>query len=567
MRNSVTLAVAAVCLVAFCLMWIVGCSDIGVTHYYERGAIACTSPAAAEIGMEVFKQGGNAVDASIAVAFALAVVYPQAGNIGGGGFALVHDGETGKVSALDFRETAPLSATETMYQDSLGELIKDASLLGPKAAGVPGTVAGLRALWEAHGTLPWEELVRPAAVLADTGFVVDSALAKDLASHRQDLCRFEGSCAAFFPGGRELQPGQKLQLPDLAGTLFAVAAEGVDGFYTGRTAEKIVATMARYDGLIGIEDLAGYEVVWRDPVHFEFDGYDVYSMPPPSSGGIALGQILKLLEPMEFAALFPQAPKYIHLFTEASRLAYADRAKHLGDPDFHDVPLTLLDEQYLERRRQLIDPNHAVPSRNIQAGSPPVAESEETTHLSVCDGDGNVVSLTYTLNTPFGSKVMVEGAGFLLNNEMDDFSAKPGEPNVYGLVGGEANKIEPGKRMLSSMSPTIVLKDGKPRLVVGTPGGSRIITAVAQALIGLIRFDLEPMEIVSQPRFHHQWLPDELLLEEGRYDINAKQELIHLGHMIKEKEPWCDIQLIFIDDVGMMAPVSDPRHNGEGVGF
>ncbi|MBD3332694.1 gamma-glutamyltransferase [candidate division GN15 bacterium] len=566
MRNSLTCAAVAICAVAFCLGLAGGCSDVGVTRYYDRAAIACTSPAAAQIGLEVFEQGGNAFDASIAVAFALAVVYPQAGNIGGGGFAVIHDGVTGEVSALDFRETAPLAATETMYQDSLGEVIEYASLLGSKAAGVPGTVAGLRTLWEEYGSLPWEQLVRPAAVLADTGFVVDSVLAVDLATHRDQLCEFEGSCMAFFPDGELIRVGQKLQLQDLAGTLFAVAAEGAEGFYEGRTAEKLVATMERYEGLIGMEDLARYEAIWRDPVHFQFDGYDIYSMPPPSSGGIALGQILKLLEPMDFAALFPHDPQYIHLFTEAARLAYADRAKHLGDPDFYDVPVTLLEEQYLERRRQLIDSNDAVPSKNIRAGSPPVAESEETTHISVSDGDGNMVSLTYTLNTQFGCKVMVEGAGFLLNNEMDDFSAKSGVPNVYGLVGGEANKIEPGKRMLSSMSPTIVLHNGEPRLVLGTPGGSKIITTVAQALINLIRFDLEPEEIASQPRFHHQWLPDQLLLEQGAFDINTKQELINLGHMIEEREPWCDIQLIYIDDQGLMAPAADPRRNGESVG-
>jgi gamma-glutamyltranspeptidase/glutathione hydrolase len=567
MRKWISGAVAVVCLAVMCVGLSGGCSDIGVTRYYERGAIACTSPIAAQIGREVFAQGGNAVDAAVAIGFGLAVAYPRAGNIGGGGFAVVHDSETGKISALDFREKAPLAATETMFLDSLGEVIENSSLLGPKAAGVPGTVAGLRALWEAYGSLPWEELVRPSAVLADTGFVVDSALAADLETHREELCGFEGSCVLFFAEGRAVRSGERIRMPDLAGTLFAIAAEGADGFYKGRTAEKIVATMEKYGGLISSEDLESYEALWRDPLHFRFDRYDIYSMPPPSSGGIALGQILKLLEPMDFAALFPQSPKYMHLFAEASRLVYADRATHLGDPDFHDVPKTLLDEQYLDRRRQLIDPNHATPSKNIREGSPPVMEAEETTHLSVCDGNGTAVSLTYTLNGPFGCKVTVEGAGFLLNNEMDDFSVKPGVPNTYGLIGGEANKIEPGKRMLSSMSPTIVMHDGQPRLVVGTPGGSRIITAVAQALIGFARFGLQPNEIVKEPRFHHQWLPDKLLLEKGRYDINAKQGLISMGHMIDEQAPWCDMQLIFINESGMMAPASDPRRGGVGVGL
>lgn len=320
--------------------------------------------------------------------------------------------------------------------------------------------------------------------------------------------------------------------------------------------------MQRHGGLISRTDLADYRFVWREPIHIRFDSLDIYSMPPPSSGGVCVGQILKLLEPYEFSRYTPESVDYLHLFCEAARLAFADRSEHLGDPDFVPVSTSLLDEEYLARRRKLIRPDQASPSEQTRPGHLPAGESHQTTHFSLCDGDGNMVAVTYTLNTAYGCKLTVDGAGFLLNNEMDDFSIKPGFPNVYGLVGGEANKIEPGKRMLSSMSPTLVLKDETPFMVLGSPGGSKIITVVAQAIINFARFGLSLPEAVAQPRFHHQWLPDVVYLEQDAFDINVIQGLLGRGHDVRERQPYGDLQAIFVDDDGLMTGACDPRGRG-----
>ncbi|RME21253.1 MAG: gamma-glutamyltransferase, partial [Candidatus Zixiibacteriota bacterium] len=364
----------------------------------------------------------------------------------------------------------PAAATETMYLDSNGNVVPGSSTFGARSVGVPGTVAGLRALWQQYGTMPWGDLVRPAAQLADSGFVVDSFLAADLAADKDSMTAFPATAAIFYPDGRPLAAGQRLIQKDLAATLFAIADEGPEVFYQGRIAALIDSCMKQYGGLITREDLAAYHPVWREPIHVRFDGVDIYSMAPPSSGGIVIGQILGLLEPFDFSRYTPTSPEYIHLFTEAARLAFADRAEHLGDPDFWKIPYGLLDSGYLAERRKLIDPEAAGSSEQVTAGNPFPFEHNQTTHFSVADNEGNMVAVTYTLNGSFGSRLTVPGAGFLLNNEMDDFAVKPGVPNKYGLVGGEANKIEPGKRMLSSMSPTIVLKDEKPFLVLGSPG-------------------------------------------------------------------------------------------------
>ncbi len=544
-----------------------GCTSIEVSTLYENGAVATAAPIATAVGVDVFTKGGNSFDVAVAVAFTLAVVHPEAGNIGGGGFALIHDGQSGSVRALDFRETAPASAHETMFLDDSDEVIAGLSLNGAMACGVPGTVAGLYEMWRRYGSMPWEQLVGVAAVLADTGFIVDAYLARSLSDDREVLGRFVESANIFYPDGRTLKEGDRLLQPDLAKTLYVVAAEGRRGFYEGKVAERIVQCMARHGGLISAEDLKAYRTVWREPVHFDFDGYDVYSMSPPSSGGMIIGQIMKLVEPFDFVRYSPGSSGYLHLFSEASRLAFADRSQHLGDPEFYNVPAGLLDSAYLENRRQHIDLKHTSPSHNVGPGIPPGNESDQTTHFSVCDKSGNVVALTYTLNRSYGCGLVVDSAGFLLNNEMDDFSIKPGVPNLYGLVGGEANKIESGKRMLSSMSPTIVLEGRRPCLVLGAPGGSKIITVVAQALVDYIRFDRNVAEICRQARFHHQWLPDVLYLEQDGFDINTIQDLIRYGHSVEEREPYSDLQIISVDASGLMVPASDPRKRGTSGGF
>jgi gamma-glutamyltranspeptidase/glutathione hydrolase len=553
--------------VILCMLVLTGCEAVQVDSVYEHGVVATSAPLATALGVKVLQQGGNAFDAAVAVGFALAVVHPEAGNIGGGGFAVIRHTESEEVRALDFRETAPAAASADMFLDEEGNVIEDATTVGALAAGVPGTVAGLHELWRTYGSLPWEELIGYAAEMADTGFVVSDDLSSSLARHRSALTQYRETRDTFFPEGATPPPGSVMKLKPLARTLYRIAAEGPDGFYGGEVADSIVATMEAHGGLITHQDLADYDAIWRTPIMFEFDSLKIYSMPPPSSGAIVLGQILKLLEPFSFDGWTPATPEYIHLFTETARLAYADRAEHLGDPSFYDIPVQLLDSGYLERRRALIDPSHASPSTVVRPSLPPAETSDETTHYSVCDVAGNMVAVTYTINTSFGSKLIVGGAGFLLNNEMDDFVAKPGVPNVYGLVGGEANKIEPGKRMLSSMTPTLILREEQPYLILGSPGGSKIITTVAQTILNITRFDYTLAEAVAEPRFHHQWLPDVLYLEKDAYDITVKQSLIGLGHYVQEREPFGDVQAIAIDVTNLKSVVADPREAGKADGY
>ncbi len=561
-EHKTILSLLTALLITGLLVVLAACDGLNVTRCYEKGALATANPLATALGNEVFARGGNAFDVATTVGFVLAVVHPEAGNIGGGGFAVVRDGRTGEVRALDFREKAPNLATEEMYLDDSGQVVEDLSTYGALAAGVPGTVAGLYELWQAYGSLPWGELVRVAADLADSGFIVNEHLAELLTAYRKHLCGFEETTEVFLPNGRLPAPGDRLIQKDLAATLYSVASDARVGFYQGETARKIEETMLKYGGLIRTDDLAAYEPVWRNPIRFEFDALDIYTMSPPSSGGIVVGQILKLLEPYDLSRYNPMSPEYMHLFAEAARLAFADRSVHLGDPDFYDVPELLLNKHYLDDRRQGIDVDHASTSEQVGPGNPAAGESDQTTHFSVVDSHGNAVALTYTLNTNFGSKLVVGGAGFLLNNQMDDFSAKPGHTNTWGLVGAVANKIEPGKRMLSSMSPTIVLRDEQPYLVLGSPGGSKIISTVAQAILNFTRFGLSPQETVDHPRFHHQWLPDQIFVEEGAYDISVRQKLIGLGHFVKERPEYSDLQLIYIDEAGLMTAASDRRGIG-----
>ncbi len=565
-RRWLLTGVAAMLL--FISIWLIACSGLSVTTYYSQGALATAAPIATNIGTKVFSEGGNAFDVAVAVGFALAVVHPEAGNIGGGGFATIRDGKTGAVKVLDFRETAPMAATTNMFLGPDSAVIPDLSTVGAKASGVPGTIAGLHELWEKYGSLPWENLVGIAAALADTGFVVDSALAVSFAENKTSLGMFRSTAEIFVPSGETPSAGQKFVQQDLARTLYLIAAGGTDGFYNGPIADSIVSTMSEQGGLITKEDLAAYSPVWREPIHFVFDSLDIYAPPPPSSGGIAIAQILKILEPYDFSGYSASAPEYIHLFSEASRFAFADRSEYLGDPAFYQVPVeSLLDSSYLAHRRDMIDLHHALPADQIRPGVIAGTESDETTHFSVCDSAGNMVSMTYTLNTSFGSKLVVSGCGFLLNNEMDDFSVKPGVPNTYGLIGGDANKVEAGKRMLSSMSPTIVLKKGRPFMVLGSPGGSKIITTVAEAIIDYTRFHMSPEATVAQPRFHDQWLPDILYLESGGFDLNTRQALIRYGYTVEDRDPYSDLQIVVIGGDGLMAGASDPRGRGSAGGL
>ncbi len=552
-----------------CAISLMTCEGARVTRFYDTGAVATAAPEATEVGVKVFADRGNAFDAAVAVGLALAVVHPVAGNIGGGGFAVIRDGRTGAIRTLDFRETAPAAATTNMYLNDSGVVIDSASTFGARAAGVPGTVAGLHALWKEYGSRPWSELVEYAIVLADSGFVVDEHLAAEMRSYEKDLSAFEETRVVFAPDGQTPAAGERLVQKDLANTLRLIGEQGPQGFYTGEVADDIVATMQKYGGLITHEDLTAYRPVWREPVHYVFDSLDIYSMAPPSSGGIIVGQILKLLEPYKFESWTPSSPEYLHLFAEMARMAYADRAEYLGDPAFFDVPRQLLDSTYLAARRAGVDPLHARTSAEVNPGLSTVApvESDQTTHYSVCDARGNMVAITYTINTGYGSKLVVGGSGFLLNNEMDDFAIAPGVPNAYGLVGGEANRIEPGKRMLSSMAPTLVLKNREPYLVLGSPGGSRIITTVAQTILNVVRFGQPLEQAVAQPRAHHQWLPDVLYLEQGKFDINTIQSLIRYGHVVEERSPFGEVHAIFVNEAGLMSGASDPRGRGAAGGF
>ncbi|HEX2897339.1 MAG TPA: gamma-glutamyltransferase [candidate division Zixibacteria bacterium] len=546
---------------------LLACSNQNKEEFFENGALATAAPIATDIGVEVFKRGGNAFDVAVAVGFALAVVHPEAGNIGGGGFAVIRDGKTGEIKALDFREKAPLAAHEKMYLDSSGNVIEGLSTLGALSCGVPGTVAGLYEIWKTYGTMEWKDLIGISAVLADSGFVLDEYQSYHFKEYKEELDTFEETSALFFPSGMSLEPGERIYFKDLSRVLSQIAAKGPTAFYQGEIADSIVATMKRRGGIISKDDLTAYTAVWREPIHFKFDSLDIYSMPPPSSGGLVIGEILKILEPFDFSKFGPDSIKYIHLFCEAARLAYADRSRHLGDPDYHQVPGFLLDDAYLTTRRTLIDPNHANSSKDIQPGSFQIPESKQTTHFSVADKSGNIVALTYTLNSSYGSKLVVRGCGFLLNNEMDDFAIAPGHANLYGLVGGDANKVEPGKRMLSSMSPTIVLKNGTPFLTLGSPGGSEIITSVAQVILNCTRFEMSLQESINYPRFHHQWLPDKVEIEQNSFNINFKQGLIRLGHNIEEFKPSSEIHAIYFNQAGLMSGGADPRGRGTVGGF
>jgi gamma-glutamyltranspeptidase/glutathione hydrolase len=493
-----------------------------------RGAVVTAEPHATAVGLEVLANGGNAVDAAVAVALALAVTHPQAGNLGGGGFLVLRMAD-GRTAALDFRERAPAKAHADMYLRADGSVDTDKVQYGATAAGVPGSPAGLLHALQKYGTRSLATVAAPAIRLAREGFAVDQFLAEDLADAKAELGRFASSRAVFFRDGEPLRQGDVLVQPDLAATLERFAAKGLDGFYGGRTAECIAAVMERDGGFVTRADLAAYAVRERDVLRTSYRGHEVLGMPPPSSGGVALAQMLTMLARFDVRELGFGGSSHVHLLTEVMRRAYADRSRWLGDPDHWAVPVAgLVSAEYCEQLAASID---RTKKSAVVAGTPPGAkDSDDTTHFSVVDKDGNAVACTTTINSTFGSALVVDGAGFLLNNEMDDFSCKPGVPNQFGLVGGKANAIAPGKRMLSSMTPTIVTKDGELRLVLGAPGGGRIITAVLQVLMNVVDHRMGLEQAVRAPRVHHQWLPDEVVWEALAMPRDVRDALAAKGH-------------------------------------
>ena len=482
-----------------------------------NGMVASQEARATRVGVDILRRGGNAIDAAVAVGFTLAVTLPRAGNLGGGGFMLLHHGASGETLALDYREMAPAKAHRDLYLDQAGNVDKAKARFSHQSVGVPGTVAGLIEAHRRFGGLPLAAVMEPAITLAEQGLTVTPSLARNLARRRKRLSKWPASAAIFYkPGGGLHQAGETLVQQDLADSLRRIAATAGRDFYTGDTAKAITAEMTHQGGLVTMKDLAAYRPIWRQAVRGSYRGYQIASMPPPSSGGVHLIQMLNMLELFPLAKLGHNGADGLHLMAEAMKLVYADRARHLGDPDFWAVPIKgLTSKAYAKSLAAGIDPRRARPSVQISHGDPAPYESNETTHFSVMDGAGNVVSNTYTLNFSFGTGIVAPGTGILLNNEMDDFSAKPGVPNAFGLVGGEANAIQGGKRPLSSMTPTIVFKDGQPLLATGSPGGSRIITMVLQILLNVIDHDLNIAEATAAPRIHHQWLPDKLWVERG----------------------------------------------------
>ncbi len=555
-------------LVVLLLLGTVGCTTHRHTAHsnYRNGVVVSAHPEASAVGLHILKQGGNAVDAAVAVQFALAVVYPNAGNLGGGGF-MVYRSATGETAALDFREKAPGAASRDMYLDADGNPIADLSLYGALAAGVPGSVDGMVQAHERYGSLPWPTLLEPAIRLAEKGFGITEMQAGELNRRKSFFEKLNPEGNVFIREGN-WQKGDLLVQQELAGTLKRIRNQGRRGFYEGETADHIVYTMQAGKGIISLEDLKAYRAVWRAPVTGNYRGYTVISMPPPSSGGVALIGLLQSVAGFPLRRWGFQQDSTVRVMTEAERRIYADRATHLGDPDFYPVPVhKLTDPGYNTGRMADLDFNRATPSTAVSAGNPAYTEREETTHFSIVDKDRNAVSLTTTLNGSYGSGVVVAGAGFLLNNEMDDFSVKPGAPNMYGLLGGTANAIEPGKRMLSSMTPSILEKEGRLFMVVGTPGGSTIITSVFQTILNVVDFDMNMQQAVSAPRFHHQWMPDEIAAETEAIDSLARQKLKNSGYLFKNRGAIGRVDAILMNSDGSMQAGADHRGDDTAAGY
>ncbi|WP_392347522.1 gamma-glutamyltransferase [uncultured Polaribacter sp.] len=532
----------------------------------EKAMVVSAREEASKIGSDILKKGGNAYDAMVATQLALAVVYPVAGNIGGGGF-MVYRASDGKTGALDFREKAPLNASKDMYLDTEGNVIPGKSSFGIHSVGVPGTIAGLFEVYKKFGSLPFKDLIQPAIDMARNGFKVTSKQAKALNRTRK-LFEKANNYKVLFD--KEWKKGDLLKQEELAQTLERIRDNGQDGFYKGKTAQLFVDYVKELGGIISLEDLEKYKAIWRKPIEFNYKNHKIISMTLPASGGICLAQILKSIEPFDLTKIAHNSSKYVQLLTEAERRSYADRAHYLGDIDFINVPIdSLIATSYIKKRMNSFSWDKATKSSEVSHGAILGHESDQTTHYSIVDQFGNAVSVTTTLNTGYGSKVLVKGAGFFLNNEMDDFSAKPGVPNVYGLVGSKANAIAPEKRMLSSMTPTIVEKDGKLKMVLGTPGGSTIITSVLQNIINIVDYKMGMQESVNKARFHHQWLPDNIRMEPNGFDSTTKDNLKALGYELVERNSLIigRVDAILLLPNGKLEGGADPRGDDKAVGF
>ena len=551
------------------LFIVFSCNELNRSTLYKNGMVSSAHPIASKIGIDILKKGGNAFDAAIAVHFALSVVYPNAGNIGGGGF-LVYRLDNGEVGTLDFREKAPEKSYRDMYIDNVdGESIVDdkKSKIGHLASGVPGSVDGMVKIYEKFGTINWDELIDPSIEVARNGFMVTKKQARGLNNVKESLLSANDHSLSFVKE-TEWEEGNLLVQENLALTLEEIKSSKRDGFYKGKVAQLIINEMNSGKGIISQTDLDNYSSIWRDPIIGYFKNHKIISMGPPSSGGIALVQLLNGAEQLETKKYNHNSLEYINTITEIESRVYADRAAHLGDPDYYNVPQkSLLNKDYMYNRFNEIESTIKTPSSEIKEGSFDINESMETTHFSIVDKFGNAVSITTTINGAYGSKVVVEGAGFLLNNEMDDFSVKPGYPNMFGLIGGEANAIEPNKRMLSSMTPTIIEKDNNLYMVLGTPGGSTIITSVFQTILNVIDYGMDMQEAVDSKKFHHQWLPDVLVVEEKTISDELDDELTSIGHKIVKRSSLGRMDCILINEDGSLDGGADKRGDNTAIGY